>query len=187
MEMLHERFEASLERMGLRSLDGPVFSGAAAGLRFAVGGSEEIYLGDHRKPNGAYIENAVDRALTLFEHLPGRPDLLRIDGCPGLGFLPPPTESAGNSDYWALTGTVPFLRKLFREIVRSELDPAGIEGLVSSVFFLDSRRDILFQLYDDRGCDVAAPDKALLEPLFRDFRAWIPEDVLPQIHRLFGE
>ena len=171
MEELHLYFEDSLQRMGLHSLPGDL----SAGLRFAVGGEEKIYLGDHRKPNGAYIENAVDRAMTLYENLPGRPDLLRIDGCPGLSFLPPPGESVGGSDYWGLSRDVPFLRKLFREIIRSELDPAGIEGLTSSVFFLDSCRDILYHLYDDRGCVTAAADNALLEPLRQKFSAWVLE------------
>ena len=167
MEELHLYFEASLER--LHSLPG------AATLHFAVGGEEKIYLGDHRKPNGAYIENAVDRAMAIYEALPGRPDLLRIDGCPALPFLPPPGEQYRGSCYWGLPKEPPFLRKLLREIIRSELDPAGIEALASGVYFLDACRNVLYFLYDDRGCDVTAPDRETLRPLLDRCGQWLNE------------
>ena len=165
MENLHSCFEASLKRMGIPDLGRPIYGSAPAAVRFAIGGDEKIYLGDHRKPNGAYIENAVDRALALYDALPGTPDLLRIDGCPGLSLLPPPDQQQGESAYWNIEKGLPCLRKLLREIVRSELDPAGLEDLMDSVYFLDSYRDVLYHLYDDRGCDVAAADEHLLTPL----------------------
>ena len=172
MENLHSCFEESMKRIGITDLNRPIYGSAPAAVRFAVGGEEKIYLGDHRKPNGAYIENAVDRALALYEALPGKPDLLRIDDCPGLSLLPPPDQQTGGSAYWSIERGLPSLRKLFREIVRSELDPAGIEGLVDSVYFLDSYRDLLFHLFDDRGCDIAAADGACLASLRDRFPDW---------------
>ena len=61
MDSLSHQFDAVLGRIGLTCLPCDVYDTAAFTLRFSIGGSEAIYLGDHRKPNGAYIENAVDQ------------------------------------------------------------------------------------------------------------------------------
>lgn len=62
MAVLNDLFKVSYDRIGIQQLPCAVCSSAPYGIRFQIGGNEEIYLGDHRKPNGAYIENAVDRA-----------------------------------------------------------------------------------------------------------------------------
>ena len=173
MKLLHEYFVTSLERMGIAGLPGDL-SGPGR-FRFSVGGEEKIFLGDHRRPNGAYIENAADRAVALYEALPGPPDILRIDDCQDLPFLPSPEERLGASCYWTLPKEPPWLRKLFREIIRSELDPAGIEGLTGNVYFLDTFRDVLFHLYDDRGCDIVAATPETLASLRDSCRDWIVE------------
>ena len=68
------------------------------------------------------------------------------------------------------------LRKLFREIVRAEIDPAGHDILVGNVYFLDTRNQILFQLYDDRDAYVAAADPAMLESLINFKNALLIHD-----------
>ena len=156
-----------------RSEEAIASAGPGARIRFAIGGEEKIYLGDHRRPNGAYIENAADRAMKIYEALPGRPDILRIDGCTGPSFLPPPHFQAGESRFWSIEKGLPCLRKLLREIIRAELDAAGLEDLVDSVCFLDSRRHLLYHLRDDRCCDVSAADPKDLETLAQRCRDWI--------------
>ena len=132
-------------------------------------------MGDHRKPNGAYIENAVDRALRIYAQLPAAPDILRIDECPDLSIpgLSKPDQTDGNSSYWSIPKEPAFLRKLFREIVKAEIDSTGIEGLVSNVYFLNSQKDVLFHLYDDRGVDVVAAKKEILRSLYETCKDWI--------------
>ena len=168
MKTLSDCFEKSMQRIGLKTLPCAVFYSVPYGTRFQIGGDEDIYLGDHRKPNGAYTENAVDRAMQIYSRLPAAPDILRIDECPNLSIpgLPKPDQTVGNSSYWIIPKEPAFLRKLFREIVKAEIDSTGIENLVSNVYFLNSRKDVLFHLYDDRGADVVAVDKEILRPLY---------------------
>ena len=177
MEILQEKFAASMKRLGLESLPCGVFYKAPYGIRFQIGGDEDIYLGDHRKPNGAYIENAVDRAMKIYAQLPVAPDILRIDECPELSIpgLVEPDQKTENSSYWSIPKEPVFLRKLFREIVKAEIDSAGMENLVSNVYLLNSQKDVLFHLYDDRGADVVAADREILRPLYESCKAWILE------------
>ena len=175
MEDLKKKFDESLKQIGLKELPCAVFYSATVGIRFQIGGDEDIYLGDHRKPNGAYIENAVDRALKIYAQLPAAPDILRVDDCPNLAIpgLPKPEQKNGTSCYWNISSGTPFLRKLFREIVKAEIDSTGIEDLVSNVYFLNSEKSVLFHLYDDRGADVVAADKDILRPLYKSCNEWI--------------
>ena len=174
MGILHDRFTGSMGRLGLTRLPCDLFHTAPCALRFQIGGQEDIYLADHRKPNGAYLDHATDRALEIYEKLPAAPRILRIDGCPELKVsgLPGPEERASESFYWDLRKEKGFLRKLLREIVRAELDPGGYEHRVSSVYFLHPGKDVLFQLCDDRWADAAAPDAGLLRPLYEACGPW---------------
>ena len=187
MDTLQNRFEASMQRLGLNDLPCAVFYTAPFGIRFEIGGNEDIYLGDHRKPNGAYIENAVDRALKIYARLPVAPDILMIDDCPGISIpgLPQPDQQTGDSSYWSIPKEPAFLRKLFREIVKAEIDPDGMGELVSHVYLVNSRNHVLFHLYDDRGADVVAPEKEILRPLYEACSDWILEYDREKIDRLF--
>ena len=175
MENLYEKSEAVLRSMGITSLPCALLDSTPAGLRFQIGGSEDIYLADHRRPNGAYVENAVDRALALYARLPAAPDLLRIDECPGFTApgLSAPNLCCGDSSYWEIGANPPFLTKLLREIVRAELDPTGTDTLVSNVYFMSTRLNFIFQLYDDRGADLVAADPEVLRSLLDTFGDWI--------------
>ena len=188
VEILSDRFEKSMQRIGLQELPCAVFYTVPYGIRFQIGGEEDIYLGDHRKPNGAYIENAVDRALKIYAQLPAKPDILRIDDCRGLCIpgLPKPNQQAGDSGYWQVQDEPSFLRKLFREIVKAEIDATGMESLVSNVYFLNSQKNVMFHLYDDRGADVAAADKNILRPLYESCGEWILEHDREKIDSVFA-
>lgn len=185
METLSDRFEKSMQRIGLKTLPCAIFYNVPSCIRFRIGGDEDIYLGDHRKPNGAYIENAVERAMKIYAQLPAAPDILRIDECPAIPGLPKPDQQIGESAYWNIPKEPVFLRKLFREIVKAEIDAAGIENLVSNVYFLNGEKDVLFHLYDDRGADVAAADKENLRPLYESCKNWILEHDREKIDAVF--
>ncbi len=187
MKTLRDCFEKSMQRIGLNTLPCAVFYSAPYGIRFQIGGDEDIYLGDHRKPNGAYIENAIDRALRIYAQLPAVPNILWIDECPNLSIpgLPKPDQEVGDSSYWSIPKEPVFLRKLFREILKAEIDSTGIENLVSNVYFLNSRKDVLFHLYDDRGADVVAAEKEILLPLYESCKEWILDYDREKIDFLF--
>ena len=42
-----------------------------------------------------------------------------------------------------------------------------------SVYFINPDKDIIFRMYDDRGCDVFGLNKDTLMPLYQKFRKWI--------------
>lgn len=189
MEDLHLQFNALLEKLSLApEALLPVPIKAPFSLTFSIAGKEPVYLGDHRDPNGAYIENAVSRIMELCKALPCPPDLLRIQDPEEILsepsvlkrlHLPDPLQvirSSGSSIlYWKLSRDPESLRPLFREVVRCELSPRGLEGLWGSVCLGDSRKGLLFQLIDDRSACLAAPEQPLLTPILRDFSHLIPE------------
>ena len=43
------------------------------------------------------------------------------------------------------------------------------------VFFINSSKNIIFFIYDDRGCEVIASDLETIQPLYEKYREWIPE------------
>lgn len=153
MVSLSQQFDTALEYLKNNSPES---------LFFLIGGEEKIYLADHRKPNGAYIENAVERALQLYDALPAPPVILKIQGDPDsplfaslkrLG-LSSPDEMTEDALFWKLPTKPLFLRALFREIIKSEISPEGLEELSGAVFFLNPALPFLFQLPDDRFAQV---------------------------------
>lgn len=42
-----------------------------------------------------------------------------------------------------------------------------------SVYFISTQKDIIFHMYDDRGCDVFSINKDNLLPLYHKYRKWI--------------
>ena len=153
MASLSQQFDTALKQLKSKS-PSPLF--------FPIGGEEKIYLADHRKPNGADVENAVERALRLYDALPAPPVILKIQGDPDsplfaslkrLG-LSSPDEMTEDALFWKLPAKPPFLRTLFREIIKSEISPEGLEELSGAVFFLNPALPFLFQLPDDRFAQV---------------------------------
>ena len=158
------------------TLPGPLFPGCPNSLRIPIGGKEEIYLADHRMPSGSYVENGVQKALSVLHALREPPDLLQIfcdplealEDLPRLR-LPAPDLSDSTGLFWKLSGPAEILIPLLREIIRSELSPAGMEWLCGTVYLANSRDGILFHLYDDRGADLAFRDPAALRSFRENF------------------
>lgn len=45
--------------------------------------------------------------------------------------------------------------------------------MASNVFFLNTKAEILYHLYDDRGLDVVATDKMTLQPIYQSYHTWL--------------
>lgn len=209
MEMLHQRFENTMVRIGFAGAQLPtaVFYHVPVGIRFEVGGGEDVYLPERMGWNPVYVDNAFHRAKTLLGALPCRPDLLRIDSYPQeadnitlpvlarLG-LPAPDESVqgryfdGEEScrqehlYWDLTRGRVQTDSLLCEIIKGDL--GGLSCLTSNVYFLSTEASVLYHLYDDRGADVAAADRELLRPLYQTYGDWILAHNRVAIDRLFA-
>ncbi|TWT07975.1 DUF3885 domain-containing protein [Planococcus sp. CPCC 101016] len=55
----------------------------------------------------------------------------------------------------------------------------------SNVYFINLSRNMIFHLYDDRGCDILAADKEKLRFLHEDFNSWILDYDREEIDLLF--
>lgn len=53
------------------------------------------------------------------------------------------------------------------------------------VFFVNTTKDIIFFVYDDRGCEVIASDLETIRPLYEKYGDWIPEYDLEEINERF--
>lgn len=212
MGKLHEYFENAIKRIGFIRTELPiaVFSNTPVGIRFEIGGHEEVYLTDDKgmSMNPVYVKNAFYRAKILFYDLPCRPNLLRIDNYPEgtekitpqtlsqIG-LPAPDESVRESRtdeedcflqehlYWDLTKGNYQIDKLLLEIIKGDI--GGFSCLCSSVYLLDTENYVVYHLYDDRGADIAAFDKRLLLPLHEKYNDWILPCNKASIDKLFDD
>ncbi len=65
------------------------------------------------------------------------------------------------------------------------LDFSRTPRITDRVYFVNQSRDIILNMYDDRGLDVIAADRASLLPLYRSHFEWILTYDVPQIERTF--
>lgn len=207
MTTLHERFIQVLGQTGLSRLALPnaLFYHAPAALRFEIGGGKSPYLPDGTEPDPAYIKGAFRRAKALFESLPGRPDILRIDICPEdtdhgnlcpllyrrLG-LPAPREIVkGEGEpgaeywYWDISRGDFLPDRILREIIQADL--GGLSFLCSNVYFADTERRVLYHLYDDRGADIIAESRGTLLGLYRAYQGWLLDYDRERMEGMFEE
>lgn len=205
---LHEHFSKTIQSLGMPQLIHPVFYNAPIGIRFEIGGSEKIYL-KRGKINPAYIEQAVNRASKIYQHLPAF-DLLRIDIYPdertyqqrpldlndftNIG-LPFPKEKMREKIimddeeyereclYWELSSQEIDIDKLLTEIIRADI--GGFNELASNVYFINTKEKILYHLYDDRGLDVVAKTAKSLRTLYDEYNSWILDYNRDEIDEIF--
>ncbi|TDQ36376.1 DUF3885 domain-containing protein [Aureibacillus halotolerans] len=62
----------------------------------------------------------------------------------------------------------------------------GLSGNAKDVYFVNETKKMIYHLYDDRGCDVIAANKADLQPLYDEFNDWILDYDREKIDRLFN-
>lgn len=53
------------------------------------------------------------------------------------------------------------------------------------VFFINMTKNVIFFVYDDRGCEVIASDKETIRPLYEKYGDWIPEYNQEEINERF--
>lgn len=54
------------------------------------------------------------------------------------------------------------------------------------VFFINASKNIIFFIYDDRGCEVVAADKEILRPLYEKYNGWLDEWSREEIDQSFA-
>ena len=207
-EILHKYFENTMKMIGFKNNKFPaaVFYSVPVGIRFEIGGNEEIYLTEPqgKRLNSIYLENALNRAKNLFYDLPCYPNILRIDNYPeedniieeiflqtGLG-NPDEVVKGKYTDeentvehlYWDLTKHNCRPSKLLLEIIKGDI--GGFSCLCSNVYFMDTQKQLLYHLYDNRGADIVAADKNLLLPIYEKYKDWILEYDRADIERIFN-
>lgn len=53
------------------------------------------------------------------------------------------------------------------------------------VFFINASKDLIFFIYDDRGCEVIANNKETIRPIYNQYRDWLGENDKEKSERLF--
>jgi hypothetical protein len=61
----------------------------------------------------------------------------------------------------------------------------GLREFVSSIYVFDVENHVMLHLYDDRGLDIVAYDKATLIPIYNKLNKWILEYDRKQIDKMF--
>lgn len=204
MSKLAQDFEKALDNIGLnnKELLNPVFYNSPVSIRFEIGVSDEN-LSDWQ--NTEYINRAFIRAKKIYENLPAKPTILRIDSYDEqtkalesafaklklpLDYQKVDSEFADECDiihkssfYWDLELFELDFELLLKEVIKSEL--GGMYFLASSVFFADTKNDVLFHLYDDRGADVSAHDANTIRPMYEKLNGYILDYDRERIDEIF--
>ncbi|MGH4118627.1 DUF3885 domain-containing protein [Clostridium sp.] len=207
--MLKEQLQEELELLGLNNLEHPIFYNGNNGIRFEIG-MGSVY-GKHNKPRKVYIENALRRAIKIYNkgiHSPGilmweiysksdkEKHSFEILFNKKISPILPQEEFSQDIDmedgyklkktyfYWNLEESKIPIDKLFREILLGDL--GGVNAFVSSIYLFDIDAHVMLHLYDDRGLDIVAHDKNTLMPLYQELNAWILDYDREQIDERFS-
>lgn len=204
---LIKKFHKTIIEIGIPILEHPNFYHAPIGIRFEIGGNEDVYIkkGMTRKlhPNPVYVHKAVERALTIFNSLPKQGWMLRIDLYDEkeikktikilqlvashekvLNEYEEDGEKMTHYElYWSLDDINWSEETIIREIILADI--GGLNCLTSAVYLLNPDEKILIHLYDDRGLDVVAKDKEKLYPLYEIFYDWILDYERESIDKIF--
>ena len=58
-------------------------------------------------------------------------------------------------------------------------------GNVPEIYFINRTKDLIFQLYDDRGLDIISKEKPTLQSTYKNFNSWILDYNRKEIDALF--
>lgn len=207
--MLIEQMQEELKLLGLNVLNHPIFYNSNYGIRFEIGVGD-VY-GNDGTPGKEYVENALTRAITIYNNGIKHPELLMWEVytqkdkekqdlkslfmekiapvLPEEEFLKAVKIDGNNFQqtqfFWNLRKSEIPMDSMFREIILGDL--GGLQELASSVYLFDTKNHVMLHLYDDRGLDIVAHDKNTLMPLFQELNAWILDYDRKQIDKLlFG-
>ena len=178
----------------------PLFYTYPWGLRFELGLFD---LDD----TAEYVQSAKDRGRRIWEQVfaPGDEVLVIFDatpdaalkqelkGCrlqrlrapascpfPGRDQEAEPPRYFYRHLYWAEAKDVPF-DAILKRIVEEQTVTGGLWRYMSSVYFYNRTKKLLFHPYDDRGADLIGPDRESLRPYYRGLNEllldWNREDM----------
>lgn len=193
---LFESFQNILRSFGMEKIIHPLFYHSKIALRFNIGDNyNDVYIEDSIV-NPEYVNACFERVIQIFNRLKTKPDLLVIDGyiyenetvehfvssVIAATDLPQPDEincervceDEAEFDHiflcWKSSGFNP--NKLFREIILADLG-SGNHFLTSSVYFVSTKDNVLFHLYDDRGADLIADKKESILHIYKELNDFI--------------
>lgn len=205
--MLKEQIHKELNLFGLDGFEQPIFYHCNIGIRFEIGVGD-VY-GNNGIPSKEYIDNALERAMTIYNNGIKLPSILvwrtyprnnkerdRLKTLFQEKIAPISPEEEFSKDvevsgekvnrtefYWDLKGVNMPIQKLFREIILGDL--GGVSEFVSSVYLFDTQNHVMLHLYDDRGLDITAYNKNVLMPLYKNLNGWILDYDRKEIDKIF--
>jgi len=205
--LLKKQTMKELKLFGVNSFKQPIFYSCHTGIRFEIGVGD-AYDNDGT-PSKEYIENALNRAMTIYNNGIKSSSILVWEVHPQnneekhnfqiifqekIASILPQEECSqdikadGNTVkitqfYWDLEKSKIPMEKVFREIILGDL--GGVQEFVSSVYLLDIENHVMLHLYDDRGLDIVAHDKNTLMPLYQKLNTWILDYDREQIDKIF--
>lgn len=190
---IYESFKKGMAALGMAELTHPIFYNSPIGIRFNIGDNgNDVYIDKSDEEflvNPSYIAACLERSLNIYRSLKSEPDLLAIEGYlyenePVEDFissvvsatdLPQPTELKSELTHddedvfihvfllWNLNDFNP--NKILEEIIKADLG-SGNFFLTSSVYFVCTKDNVLFHLYDDRGADLVADKKEKIQHIY---------------------
>lgn len=157
MKILSGKFNLVLEELVVEKIESCLFYNSRFGLRF-----------DCEKAPFKIMKK-------IYENLPFDFDILRLDY---LGTDKPdinkfktifklgdPDEYDGISAFWNIHHKKFNYKRLLKEICRADF--GGYSELISSVYFLDSVKKVIFHPYDDRGADLIAVEPDIIKECYK--------------------
>lgn len=211
--MLIKKFNECLLKMGMKGIQYPLFYNAPIGIRFEIQSEGPIWLNvsfdekDNYVLNEKYLKNTFKNAKAIYDSLPHKPNILRIDVCPDIlkeypDFshlqLGSPHEQINSFKiykednekylqkqlYWNLSLINFNYELLLKEIIRADF--GGLDWLVYSVFFMNTKDLTMLHFYDDCGGDLIASDKEILRPIYKKCNHLILDYDREKIDKLFA-
>lgn len=210
--MLFEKVFQTLKKIGNERLQLPIFYECPTALRFETGDPTlDIFLNE-TELNPKYIRSALRRTSFLYQKTAPFDTLLwvlyrtedldtdvtaLIEQFCTLTHLPASAEvyeqnvtTAEDEPmtrillFWDMEQTIPQIPALLEAIM--SCDFKGFRELSSAVFFFDTKRQILFHPYDDRGLDVAAERPDAIRFLYEECKNWLLEYDLERMRQIFA-
>ena len=190
---IYESFKKVIASLGMEQLTHPIFHNSPIGIRFNIGDNgNDVYIdkrGKELSVNPNYITACLERSLKIYHSLKSKPDILAIEGyiyknttvkdfiasVVTATDLPQPNEIKSEIAHddgheiihvlllWNINDFKP--HKLLEEIIKADLG-SGNFFLTSSVYFVCTKDNVLFHLYDDRGADLVADKKVNIQHIY---------------------
>ena len=212
---IYNTFKNVIKAFGMQALEHPLFYNSRIAIRFNIGddNGNEVYLDnaeDDLIVNPKYVSVCLERAKQIYYSLKKAPNILVIDGylyendyaeafinnVITATELPYPQEIKEEKIFedgeelnhiflcWELNGFIP--DKLLYEIIMADLG-SGNHFLTSSVYFVCSKDNVLFHLYDDRGADLCAEKAENISHIYNRLNDLILECDKEKIDSIFKE